>query len=154
MAADKKLEGRDQKAGEFAFTMTDAEGNVVKAVNAADGTIVFNLSFLKAGTYTYTLRETKGSDNEIVYDTSKHTVVITIADDGEGGLYVESVTVNDKAVMGRSIVIETGVEFVNKYEEPKTPDTGDEMPLIMVVSLMFLSAASLAVLLLGKKRWF
>ena len=152
LVADKTLKGRDLKSGEFVFSLTDAEGNVTKAVNDADGTVTFKLNFQKAGTYTYTMREVRGGDNEITYDNTKHEVVITITDDGKGELHVVSVTVDGKLVQVRSIVIESGVTFVNEYEEPKTPDTGDEMPLMLMVSLMFGSAAALAVLLMKKRR--
>ena len=63
-------------ANEFQFVLKDEKGNVVQTVgNTADGRVAFsNLSFEKPGTYTYTVEEVKGNNEDIIYDGMKATV--------------------------------------------------------------------------------
>lgn len=72
-------------ANEFQFILKDEKGNVVQTVgNTADGRVAFsNLSFEKPGTYTYTVEEVKGNNEDIIYDGMKATVSITVTRDGE-----------------------------------------------------------------------
>ena len=72
-------------ADEFQFVLKDEKGNVVQTVgNTADGRVAFsNLSFEKPGTYTYTVEEVKGNNEDIIYDGMKATVSITVTRDGE-----------------------------------------------------------------------
>ncbi|KEQ46010.1 Cna B-type domain-containing protein [Streptococcus oralis] len=86
--ANKKLTGRELKAEEFEFTLTDQDGKVKETVkNDKDGNIAFSeLEFDKAGTYTFKIAEKAGSDTSIKYDTKTVTVTVTIADKGKGAL--------------------------------------------------------------------
>ena len=86
--ANKKLTGRELKAEEFEFTLTDQDGKVKETVkNNKDGNIAFSeLEFDKAGTYTFKIAEKAGSDTSIKYDTKTVTVTVTIADKGKGAL--------------------------------------------------------------------
>lgn len=70
---------------EFQFVLKDEKGNVVQTVgNTADGRVAFsNLSFEKPGTYTYTVEEVKGNNEDIIYDGMKAKVSITVTRDGE-----------------------------------------------------------------------
>lgn len=72
-------------ADEFQFVLKDEKGNVVQTVgNTADGRVAFsNLSFEKPGTYTYTVEEVKGNNEDIIYDGMKAKVSITVTRDGE-----------------------------------------------------------------------
>ena len=72
-------------ANEFQFVLKDEKGNVVQTVgNTADGRVAFsNLSFEKPGTYTYTVEEVKGNNEDIIYDGMKAMVSITMTRDGE-----------------------------------------------------------------------
>ena len=72
-------------ADEFQFVLKDEKGNIVQTVgNTADGRVAFsNLSFEKPGTYTYTVEEVKGNNEDIIYDGMKATVSITVTRDGE-----------------------------------------------------------------------
>ena len=72
-------------ANEFQFVLKDEQGNVVQTVgNTADGRVAFsNLSFEKPGTYTYTVEEVKGNNEDIIYDGMKAKVSITVTRDGE-----------------------------------------------------------------------
>ena len=72
-------------ANEFQFVLKDSAGHVVQTVgNTADGRVAFsNLSFEKPGTYTYTVEEVKGNNEDIIYDGMKAKVSITVTRDGE-----------------------------------------------------------------------
>ena len=72
-------------ANEFQFVLKDSAGHIVETVgNTADGHVAFSeLHFDKAGTYTYTVEEVKGTNEDIVYDGMKATVWITVTRDGD-----------------------------------------------------------------------
>ena len=84
----KKLTGRELKADEFEFTLTDQDGNVKETVkNDKDGNVKFSeLEFDKAGTYTYKIAEKAGTATGIQYDTKNITATVTVADNGKGVL--------------------------------------------------------------------
>ena len=72
-------------ANEFQFVLKDSAGHIVETVgNTADGRVAFSeLHFDKAGTYTYTVEEVKGTNEDIIYDGMKATVWITVTRDGD-----------------------------------------------------------------------
>ena len=86
--ANKKLTGRELKAEEFEFTLTDQDGKVKETVkNDKDGNIAFSeLEFDKAGTYSFKIAEKAGSDTNIKYDTKTVTATVTVVDKGKGAL--------------------------------------------------------------------
>lgn len=117
--ATKVLIGRDLAAGEFTFELVDAQGNVVgTATNNADGSVSFSpLEFTEAGTYTYTLREVTGGLANVTYDTTVHTVTITVVDNGDGTL---TATVTYDSGLGAAPV------FTNTYKVPDQPGKPEE----------------------------
>lgn len=117
--ATKVLIGRDLAAGEFTFELADAQGNVVgTATNNADGSVSFSpLEFTEAGTYTYTLREVTGGLANVTYDTTVHTVTITVVDNGDGTL---TSTVTYDSGLGAAPV------FTNTYKVPDQPGKPEE----------------------------
>ena len=86
--ANKKLTGRELKAEEFEFILTDQDGKVKETVkNDKDGNVAFSeLEFDKAGTYTFKIAEKAGSDTSIKYDTKTVTATVTVVDKGKGAL--------------------------------------------------------------------
>ena len=72
-------------ANEFQFVLKDSAGHIVETVgNTADSRVAFSeLHFDKAGTYTYTVEEVKGTNEDIIYDGMKATVWITVTRDGD-----------------------------------------------------------------------
>ena len=83
----KKLIGRELKADEFEFTLTDQVGNVETAKNDANGKVKFKeLTFDEVGTYTYKIAEKAGTATGIKYDTKIITATVTVADNGKGAL--------------------------------------------------------------------
>ena len=93
----KTLTGHDMAAGQFAFVIADSgeSYNWRNEVGAADGeTVTVGLlgsvfSLANAGnSYTYTVYEVDEGATGYTYDTAKHTVVFTVADNGDGTLSV------------------------------------------------------------------
>ena len=88
LAVKKTLTGRELKADEFEFTLTDQDGNVKETVkNDKDGNVKFSaLEFDKVGTFTYKIAEKAGTATGITYDTKTITATVTVTDNGKGGL--------------------------------------------------------------------
>ena len=78
-------DGEKQNEGlNFQFKLTDSEGNEVGTATANDTTgqftILPNVQYTQAGTYTYTLSEVNDSRTGITYDTHIHTIQVTIVE--------------------------------------------------------------------------
>ena len=97
LAVKKTLTGRELKADEFEFTLTDQDGNVKETVkNDKDGNVKFSvLEFDKAGTFTYKIAEKAGTATGITYDSKTITATVTVADNGQGALKA-TVTYDDE----------------------------------------------------------
>ena len=97
LAVKKTLTGRELKADEFEFTLTDQDGNVKETVkNDKDGNVKFSaLEFDKVGTFTYKIAEKAGTATGIKYDTKTITATVTVADNGKGALEA-TVTYDDE----------------------------------------------------------
>ena len=110
----KVLTGAELAAGQFAFQLKDAQGNVVAtATNAADGSLVFEpVSLDAAGEYHLTLSEVNDAQDNVTYDDHVYQLDVTVADDGEGNLYVASYTVDG----GTDLPV-----FENAYVAPEAP---------------------------------
>ena len=161
--ATKVLIGRDLAAGEFTFELVDAQGNVVgTATNNADGSVSFSpLEFTEAGTYTYTLREVTGGLANVTYDTTVHTVTITVVDNGDGTL---TATVTYDSGSGAAPVFTNTCKVPDqpgKPEEPseperpdtpKIPDAGDHTNVALPAFLAVGGAALIACACLLKLR--
>ncbi len=111
--ATKQLANRDQVAGEFKFTVTDAAGaQVATGTNAADGTVSFSpISYTKDGlladaengvntyrnvdgkdtfTYTYTVAEdTKSFDEGVTAIADSFRITVTVTDNNDGTLGIK-----------------------------------------------------------------
>ena len=84
----KKLDGRELKAGEFAFELVDADGKVVAtAENGADGKVSFpEVKLGAAGEYRYAIREAKGDKPGVAYDGNEYGLTVAATDNGDGTL--------------------------------------------------------------------
>jgi len=91
VSANKKLTGKTLAGEDFTFTLTNKDDpeEVYTVKNTAEGDVVFSLTFENAGTYTYLLAETAGTDDNITYDSTVYTVTITVTDDLNGYLVAE-----------------------------------------------------------------
>ena len=94
----KVLEGREWKTDDkFTFTVTASDGTPMPTMvqmdivkNDSDQTKSFGkIKFEKEGTYTYTVKETKGKIGGIIYDEKEYTVKIAVKDNGKGELIAD-----------------------------------------------------------------
>lgn len=107
-------EGTDRtlEEGEFTFVLLDGDGNEVSSTaNATDGSFVFDdLTFDKAGTYSYTVAEKSGNVGGITYDETLYGVTITVAEDTDTNKLVAQVSYSK----GNQSV--EAMSFTNTYE--------------------------------------
>ncbi|MDT2614684.1 Spy0128 family protein [Enterococcus dongliensis] len=92
LQAKKILIGRGLQAGEFTFELKDENGEPIeKTTNDGNGAINFSeISYDKAGTYTYTIQEVKGNETGISYDD--HVINVTVDVKDEAGELVATAT--------------------------------------------------------------
>ncbi len=110
LTATKVLEGADLKAGQFTFKLSGG-GVEGTAKNDANGQVRFEeLSFTRAGTYTFTITEVNDGQQYVTYDETARKVTVTVTDDGKGNL-IASVN-QDEA--GACV-------FRNTYTKPEEP---------------------------------
>ncbi len=74
---------------------------------AAGGAVTFGrITYTTAGVYAYSLNEIDMNVAGVTTDDTVYTVIVTVKDNGQGALYVESITYNGAA---------TAPEFENEY---------------------------------------
>ena len=131
--ANKKLTGRELKAEEFEFTLTDQDGKVKETVkNDKDGNIAFSeLEFDKAGTYTFKIAEKAGSDTSIKYDTKTVTATVTVADKGKGALEATVSYDDEKAFENTYTPTKTEVPVKKVWKDENNQD-GKRPPSVTV----------------------
>jgi len=83
ISGEKTLSGRALDAKEFTFVLADSDDKVVQSVkNNSEGKFQFaNLTFTKAGTYYYSIKEdTEDRRGGVTYDDTVYTVKIEVTD--------------------------------------------------------------------------
>lgn len=133
LGAGKLIKGRDLKAGEFSFLLTDADGKEIDtAKNEENGAVTFKtITFDKAGTYRYEIREVLPEDDDsktdgiqssnVTYDENIYHVTVDVKDNTEKGCLEATVTYEDS---------DGAPVFVNTYTEPA--DDGDDVGIFGV----------------------
>lgn len=130
LEATKHLTGRDLNDNEFTAELKDSNGNLLqtkqfarvprdaqsesdkeKNVREGDGTLEFDkLTFDKTGVYTYTVDEQDGTLGGVTYDTTSHTVTITVTEDAKSHRLAASVAYSNGKANEKSIL------FQNTYQ--------------------------------------
>lgn len=121
--ADKHLTGRALNDGEFTAELKDMDGNTLQSkqfkratgsevkADEGDGTLVFDkLTFGKTGIYKYTVDETDTQLGGVTYDTTSHTVTVTVTEDAA------SHTLTAKTEYSTENGSEDGIRFDNTYQ--------------------------------------
>lgn len=121
--ADKHLTGRALNDGEFTAELKDMDGNTLQSkqfkratgseVKADEGygTLAFDkLTFGKTGIYRYTVDETDTQLGGVTYDTTSHTVTVTVTEDAA------SHTLTAKTEYSTENGSEDGIRFDNTYQ--------------------------------------
>lgn len=128
LEADKHLTGRDLNDNEFTAELKDSNGNLLQSkqfarvprdaqsdkeqnVREGDGTLEFDkLTFDKTGVYTYTVDEQDGTLGGVTYDTTSHTVTITVTEDTKSHKLAAGVAYSNGKASEKSIL------FQNTYQ--------------------------------------
>ncbi len=106
LEATKVLAGRNLKAGEFSFVVTENGNVVTTGTNDANGKIQFRpITYSTTGSHSYTITEVNGGLKGVVYSTDTFTVAVNVTD-------------NNGHLVADPIYPAGGVKFVNTY----TPD--------------------------------
>ena len=119
---DKQLSGRDLVDGEFSFELYEGS-NKIQTVSNKNGKITFDaISYKEVGEHTYTVKEVKGDNSTIAYDSSSKQVTVKVTKEGDklksevvypdGNTFNNKFTPNaanatielDKALSGRDLV--------------------------------------------------
>lgn len=121
--ADKHLTGRALNDGEFTAELKDMDGNTLQSkrfkrttgseakADEGDGTLTFDkLTFDKTGIYKYTVDETDTQLGGVTYDTTSHTVTVTVTEDAD------SHTLTAKTEYSTENGSEDGIRFTNTYQ--------------------------------------
>lgn len=113
LQAKKVLRGKELTSGQFTFELRDATGKVIDTVkNDGNGDVYFNaIPLTQAGVSNYRIREVRGSENGITYDTHEEDVRVVATDDGRGTLTPQVTYDADGAV------------FTNSYTPQEVPPT-------------------------------
>lgn len=127
----KKVEGHDSEA-DYSFTLTPSpnnpEGTTLQAMTATTQGVIAkdaqqevsfaDIEFTKAGTFTFTVKETGTAPANWTYDQAEKTITVTVTQNAQGKLEAE--------VEGNNPTI------VNSYQEnpnPPQPDTPNPVTL-------------------------
>ena len=142
LSTTKKLIGRELKAGEFAFILTDENGNKIsQGYNDKNGIVNFDrITYDQVGEYHYIISELKGTDDRIIYDSKQYNVIVRVTDNNKGNLEVEVDYPNGKPV------------FVNSYNEHVSVDTSDNSRIGLLGMLAGLSIIGMIKSKLNKNR--
>ncbi len=122
LEAQKVLEGKELKAGDFSFNLKDESGNVLQTkTNDAQGKVYFDsIEYTEAGLYQYTIEEVKGNLAGVTYDSHVIDVTVTVEDKdeyNETGIHkytIEEVKGNLAGVTYDSHVIDVTVTVEDK----------------------------------------
>lgn len=127
LEAAKHLTGRGLNDNEFSAELKDSNGNLLQTkqfthslhntqsdkatAREGDGTLDFDkLTFDKTGVYTYTVDEQDGTLGGVTYDTTSHTVTITVTEDTKSHKLAASVAYSNGKANEKSIL------FQNTYQ--------------------------------------
>lgn len=86
LQAGKQLLGRGLQEGEFTFQLSENGAVVAEAVNNANGSILFDMTYDTVGEHTYTVTEKAGDVHQIDYDAASFEVKVSVTDNGMGQL--------------------------------------------------------------------
>lgn len=112
----KNLAGRNLNEGEFTFELVDQSGaTVATGKNDANGNVELGtVKFTEPGTFTYTIREAKGSLGGVNYDAAEYKATAGVTDNGDGTL---AVTWSFATAAGEPA---SAIEFNNTYTATPT----------------------------------
>ena len=120
LLANKNLDAKayDEETSKegFEFVLYDEDNNPVQTKKAVSGVISFDeLQFNAVGTYTYYVRETKGTDPAINYDESEYKVTINVTRDMDEDEYRTAISYQKKEAGAKTYTDVEVIKFDNKF---------------------------------------
>ncbi len=113
-------EGNDRamKAGEFEFLLLQNDQVVSRTTNDENGSFVFDdITFDKAGTYTYAVSEANTGLGGITYDSTVYTVTVEVTENADTHALEATVTYTDPADISKPA---DAMTFTNSYKATGT----------------------------------
>ncbi|AQS52635.1 Collagen adhesin [Jeotgalibaca dankookensis] len=100
LEASKILTGQELTAEQFSFELLDDQGEVLQTVqNNGNGQVIFDaLHYDQTGEFDYRIREVKGQQGGMTYDTREFAVKVIVQDNRQGQLIAEAVYTDGPAV--------------------------------------------------------
>lgn len=158
LSGTKYLEGRELKADEFTFVLTDESGDIVQTTqNDAKGNFAFELKYDAedvGNTYKYTVKEATGALDGVKYDSKEYAVTVDVKDNGTGGVAAE-------VKVKKGLFATDDITFKNIYENPKGGDsktddgetkTGDSSNMLPFAVVATAALAGIITLLIRRKK--
>ncbi len=113
-------EGNDRtmKAGEFEFLLLQNDQEVSRTTNDENGNFVFDdITFDKAGTYTYAVSEINTGLGGITYDSTVYTVTVEVTENPDTHALEATVSYTDPADISKPA---DAMTFTNSYKATST----------------------------------
>lgn len=133
LKAQKTIDGRDWiPSDEFTFTLTGNGVSQTKTIAAGDHTVTFDpititdemMGDKDEATFTYEIKET-ASVNKLDNDTHTATVTVTVRDNGEGALVVDSIVYANTDAPSDVDKVNTDIAAFTNYYDGGTVTYGD-----------------------------
>ena len=123
----KTLSGRRMEAGEFTFTLYQADGDYTPVTametvaNTADGAFAFApIPYDATGTYYYLVREEQGPLADMTYDATEYRIQVVVADVNAQLVATVTVTTPDPLSAGMEAPTANTLTFHNAHDETDT----------------------------------
>ncbi len=136
------------KADDNAFPMPSGStgGTAVLSITGAGTKDFGNITFTQTGTYTYAVYERKGSLGGYKYDSTIYTMKIVVTRDSGGNL------VATRTITNAAGTVQSGLTFVNEYDESTDPKTGDSSLRSLWWILLLVAGAGVGAALYIRKK--
>ena len=136
----------------FTFVLEENTDAKVEATTDESGKAVFNLTATEdmiGHTFKLKLYEKNNGKAHVTYSTDVHEITVTIRLGSDNKL-VADLTVDGKDVKDVNVAFEN----VYDYTVPATPVTGDSTPVVLLFSILAVSAMALAAAVIFRKKIF
>lgn len=113
IVAKKTVDNVPAEAGLYQFQLMDSNHSVLQTKTNGNGGIVDfdSIRYTANGTYTYYIKESVGSDADIIYDEREYRAVVTVSGSGTNHTAAVAYYVGSEAV--------DGIVFENKHQPGK-----------------------------------
>ena len=134
----------EESTDEFQFILMQGE-DILQTIPSENGQFTFApMNFNQIGTYTFTVSQIAGEDEDIVYDASVYTVVITVQRQDYVLVATTQILLGDETM--------EQISFSNETVIPETPMDPDGDGMFNVLLVMLVSMALLGTCVVLKRK--